>query len=342
MHMNAVIRDVAYVVPADAVSNDDFRVAHPGWDMDRIEKRTGVKRRFRARADETALDLGEKACRLLFSRHTDLAASVDELIFCTESADHRIPPNSCILHGRLGLAEEVLALDVDLGCSGYPYCLAIVRGLISSGVVSNVLLVTADTYSKFMGPEDQSVQVLFGDAGAVTWVAAAETSAGILAVECGTAGALYEKFIIRSGGCRGPSAGDCRSGEEIVGAHDRIRRPLDKIAMDGPAILAFTGAKIPDHVRGFLGRCGLAVADVDLFVFHQASRMVLDSLTKLLGLRPEQTFSNLENVGNTVSASIPIALSDAMKQGRVQAGGRIVVCGFGVGLSWGSALIRWT
>jgi 3-oxoacyl-[acyl-carrier-protein] synthase-3 len=336
--MNAVIRDVVYALPAIGVSNDDLRAAHSEWDMDRIEKRTGVRHRFRVGPDETALDLGEAACRRLFAKHPELIGIVDALIFCTESPDHPIPPNSCILHGRLGLAEGVFSFDVDLGCSGYPYCLALARGLINNGTVSNVVLVTADTYSKFMSPEDQSVQVLFGDGGAATWLSAANTAAGIVSVKCGTAGSLYDKFIVRAGGCRMLNTANTISDETMPSG--RPRRS-DKIVMDGPAILAFTSAKIPTHIREFLAGNGLEVSDVDLFVFHQASQMVLDNLTRLLRLRPDQTFSNLSNIGNTVSASIPIALSDAITAGKLQPGATVVLCGFGLGLSWGSALLRW-
>jgi len=333
----ACIRGIAYALPETLVTNDDLRREHPQWNMDRIEKRTGVRRRFVARAEETARDLAQTACQRLFAAHADLPAQIDGILFCTESPDHPIPPNACVLHGRLGLAEHVLALDVDLGCSGYPHCLALARGLIASGMASHLLVVTADTYSKFMDPEDQAVRVLFGDGAAATWVAA-DTEPGIVDIQCGTAGAHYDKFIIPSGGCR---LNHCGSSSSKQNSPDARPRAADKIQMDGAAILAFSNTKIPPHVRELLQRSDLSVEDVDLFVFHQASQMVLDRIARLLQIKPEQMFSNLAEVGNTVSASIPIALKDALEQGRLAPGQTVVLSGFGVGLSWASARGKW-
>jgi 3-oxoacyl-[acyl-carrier-protein] synthase-3 len=326
--VNTAIKDIAYVLPERVVTNDELRRDHPQWDLDRVETRTGVRRRHVAGDAETALDLGERAARRLFEAHPGLAGRIDGLLFCTETADYRIPPNACVLHGRLGLPERVLALDVNLGCSGFPYCVAVARGLVGSGACRDVLVVNADTYSKVMDPQDQAVQVLFGDGAAATWLAASDGHGGVLDVDYGTAGKYHDKFIIPQGGCR--------AGPVPAGA-----RAPDKICMDGRAVLAFTSSKIPQHVRAFLERNGLGVDRVDLFVFHQASRMVLDSLAMLLRIKPGQLFSNLEHVGNTVSASIPIGLKDALDAGRVAPGQTVLLCGFGLGLSWGSVLLRW-
>jgi 3-oxoacyl-[acyl-carrier-protein] synthase-3 len=337
MAASTMIQDIAYALPETLLTNAQLRLEHPGWDMDRIQKRTGVSQRYVAAPGETALDLAHRAACQLFAAHPDLRSQVDGILFCTETADHIIPPNACILHGRLGLPEHVLAFDVDLGCSGYPYCLAVARGLVATGMARNLLVANADTYSKLMDADDQSVRVLFGDAAAVSWIAASDGPAGILDIQCGTAGAYYDKFIVPDGGCRLlPEGSTAENPAPANASHAR-----DKIKMDGASILAFANTKVPAAVTTLLKRNGLSVADIDLFVFHQASQMVLDSVARMLRIKPEQLFSNLANVGNTVSASIPMVLKDALMAGRLAPGSKVVLCGFGLGLSWGSVLLQW-
>ncbi len=332
------IEHIAYVLPGTVVSNEDLQGEHPDWDMKRLGQRTGVRRRYIAAPEQTALDLGVQACEELFKARPEARDKVDAIVFCTESADYVLPPNACVLHGKLNLAEHVLAFDVDLGCSGYPYCLGLARGMLISGMASNVLLVNADTYSKVMDEGDQSCRVLFGDGAAVSWIAISETAEGITDVECCTAGQFYEKFIIPGGGFRDRRA--LPEGSAERGTSEQRRR-RDAIHMDGKSILAFAGTRIPTHVRGFLKRNGLQVDDIDLFVFHQASQMVLDTLQRLLRIQPERMYVNLADGGNMVSASIPVALKQASDAGRLSAGDKVVVCGFGLGLSWASALLEW-
>jgi 3-oxoacyl-[acyl-carrier-protein] synthase III len=336
--MNACIKQIAYALPEKIVSNSALHEENPTWNMPRVEKSTGVRCRHVAADGETALDLATLACQQLFADSPGLREKVDAIIFCTETPDYIIPPNSCVLHGRLGLSERVLAFDVDLGCSGYSYCLTIAQGFIRSGIAQNVLVVTADTYSKLIHPQDQSVRVLFGDGAAASWIGACDDDRGIIDFLCGTAGQHYEKFIVREGGCRNPSPS---AGSPVTMRAATETKPSDRIAMDGMGILAFTNARIPEHMQSLLQRNRLTVQDVDLFVFHQASRMVLDSLALMLDIKPAQLYSNLSELGNLVSASIPVALKDAMQAGRLSQGATVVLCGFGVGLSWGSVLMRW-
>ncbi len=335
--MTVCIRDIAYALPEQAVTNEQLLEENPGWDMRRIEARAGVRRRYIAAADQTAVDLATEACRSLFAANPDLPEKLDAILFCTETADHILPPNSCILHGRLGLPERVFAMDIDLGCSGYPYSLAVARGLIHTNMAANVLVVNADTYSKFIPKHDQSTRVLFGDGAAASWISACEPGEGILDIACGTAGEHHQKFIIPAGGCRLPRPLSSGSSAESPGNG----KPMDVIHMDGIGILSFVSSKIPPHIRLLLERNQLSTSDVDLYIFHQASRAALDSLTQLLRIRQEQVFGNLAEVGNTVSASVPIALKDAWKAGRLAGGQTVVLCGFGLGLSWASALLRW-
>lgn len=335
--MSVCIREIRYHLPERVVTNEQLRAENPSWDMDAIEARSGVRRRHVAAEGETALDLAVAASRSLLDDGSLDPNAVDGIVFCTQTPDYVMPPNACLLHEALALGEGVFAFDFTLACSGYVYGLSLVRGLIQTGQCRNVLLVNADTYSKRIHAGDRSARVLFGDGAAVSWVSACPAGEGIIDVACATAGKEYEKFMVPAGGCRLPASTDTK--EVSTDRSGNTRTPED-IHMDGMGILVFVNSKVPRQIRDLLVRNSLSIEDVDLFVFHQASRVALDSLTRLLKLPTDKVFENLEDVGNTVSASIPVALKDALDQGAVSPGGLVLLCGFGVGLSWGTALVR--
>jgi len=335
--MRAEIKKISYYLPEQVVTNDDLERENPDWDMGLVGSRIGVLKRHIAREDETALDLAIKACKNMFAEDRSLKGLVDGIIFCTQSGDYILPPDSCILHKELGLGEDVFAFDLNLACSGYVYGLALAQGLISSGRAANILLVNADTYSKYINKHDRSVRVLFGDGAAVSWIAASGSEKGIIDIRCSTYGKYYDKFIIPAGGCRTPrSRATASSNTDNSG---NARTP-ENIYMDGMAILAFVNSKIPAQINGILSKNGLGIEDIALFVFHQASKPSLDKLASLLKIDPEKVYSNIDRVGNTVSASIPIALKDAIEEGRASAGDKVLLSGFGVGLSWGTAIVN--
>jgi 3-oxoacyl-[acyl-carrier-protein] synthase III len=335
--MKARIEGIAYALPETAVTNEMLAAENPNWDMKRVMERTGVATRYICRVDETAFDLACRACDGLFAANPAARRSIDAIIFCTQSGDYIMPPNSCLLHEYLGLSENVFALDFNLACSGFVYGLAVAQGLISAGIAGNVLLVTADTYSKHINPKDRSARVLFGDGAAATWVTASDSTRGLIDLECSTSGKDARRFMIPAGGCRMPLSPETSL---ATADHSGNMRSLENIHMDGSAILSIVSAKIPDQVRTILERNDLVIEDIDLFLFHQASRIALDKLHRLLRIPPERTFSNLLDIGNTVSASIPILLKDAIDGGRVRRGDRVLLCGFGVGISWATVLLE--
>jgi 3-oxoacyl-[acyl-carrier-protein] synthase III len=335
--MRTLLRDVASALPDRVVTNRQLQTEHPDWNFAMLVEKAGVQERHIARDDETALDLGERACRDLFARWPALADNLDVLIFCTQTPDHVLPPNSCILHGRLGLAEHVTAFDLNHACSGYIYAIAQAQAFILARMAKNVLIVNADTYSKLIHSNDRSARALFGDGAAATWIEAGDESIGIVDVVCRTAGAHYDKFIVPAGGCR-----HARSNTTCLESTDDSGnvRTLEHIHMSGRDILAFVTSKIPKHVDEVLNRNQLSREQIDLYIFHQASAMVLDSLSRLLRLPEEKVYRNLSRIGNTVSASIPLALADARVSGQLKSPATVLLCGFGVGLSWGSAVVR--
>ncbi|MDD5491941.1 MAG: ketoacyl-ACP synthase III [bacterium] len=336
--MRIKIAAIEYFLPDNIVTNEMLGIENPNWDMARLAARVGVIRRHVAKDDETALDLAIKACDKLFVQNPGLREKVDGLIFCTESEDYLLPPNSCILHKHFNLPENVLAFDFNLACSGYVYGLALAEGLILSGRAKNILLVNADTYSKYINKQDRSTRVLFGDGSAVSWLCAAEGDQGIVDILCATAGKNYDKLIIPAGGCRQP-----RSPETVLAETDHSGnvRTLENIRMDGMGILTFVNAKVPKQIRDILANNGQNIDQIDLFIFHQASNMALDSLQRILKIDSRKVFRNLEEIGNTVSASIPIALKDASNRGLVKAHSKVLLSGFGVGLSYATALVQY-
>jgi 3-oxoacyl-[acyl-carrier-protein] synthase-3 len=332
------IVDIASHLPNQVVTNAGLAAAHPAWDMDRVAKRAGILSRHIASPAETALDLGVAASRALIDRHPGLMDQIDGIIFCTQTPDYLLPPNACVLHRELGLRDEVLALDTSLACSGYVYSLALAEGLIVAGTCTNVLVVTADTYSRLINPGDRAARTLFGDGAAATWVrATTDDRSGLLDVLCATSGSGFEKFFVPAGGARIPRSAD--TARKKVDQSGNVRTDED-IHMDGLGVLSFVRAKVPTQVRTLLDRGGIAVADLDLVVFHQASKLALDALTRALKLPEDKVFRNMASIGNTVSASIPISLEQARAEGAIAPGSLVLLCGFGVGLSWASALVR--
>lgn len=335
--MKIAIKDITCYLPATVVTNDDLIRQNPDWDLRRISSRLGVERRNIARPDETALDLAYAACETMFRNHNELSGSIDAIIFCTQSPDYIMPPNSCILHGRLNLSDRVLTFDYNLACSGYIYGLVLAQGLLKSAMAKNILLITSDTYSKYIHPRDRSARVLFGDGAAVTWLGEAQEKRGLIDIICSTQGKNFEKFIIPAGGSRMPkTAATC---VEMTDENGNTRT-LENIHMDGMGIMEFILDKIPRQVRILMDRNNLTVDQIDHFIFHQANKIVLDSLVRVIDIPPEKMFQNIMNIGNTVSASIPIALYDAYHSNRIKKGDLILVSGFGVGLSWGTALLK--
>lgn len=328
---------VAYALPDRVLTNDELAASYPEWGFERLEGRTGVRARHIVEGNETALDLAFKACEALFANEDLVPGDMDALVFCTETPDHVIPHNSALLHGRLDLPTSVLSFDINLGCSGFPYGLEIARSLIAGGTANKVLFVTADTYSRLINPGDRATRVLFGDGAAVTVLGKCAPGHGIIDVTLATAGKQYRRFMVPAGGSRTP-----RSESTSISESDRsgnIRSPED-IKMDGLGVLSYFNSVIPPSVTDLLQRNNLEISDIDAFVFHQASAAALDSLQKALKIPDEKFIREMIDTGNLVSASIPVTLKLAMGKGRIKRGDLVVFCGFGVGLSWGSALVK--
>jgi 3-oxoacyl-[acyl-carrier-protein] synthase-3 len=337
--LNVCIAGVDYALPERCITNAELAREHPDWDMAKIEVRSGVVERRVCVADETALDLGQRAAERLLGRLDVAPGDIGALIVCTQSPDYIMPPNSCLLQDRLKLPTSIPAFDFNHACSGYVYGLYLARSLILAGDPDSILLVTADSYSRYLHPDDRSTVTLFGDGGAATLIrGCTDERSGLREFSLGTDGNGAELFWIEAGGARVPRTTEtARSFTDPGGSAGSP----ENIYMDGPGVLAFVRKRVTTAVQELLTKANAALNDVDLVVFHQASALSLDYLERWLGVPAGKSFRNLGTIGNTVSASIPIALRDAERAGRLQPGMRVLLVGFGVGLSWGVCVVDW-
>jgi 3-oxoacyl-[acyl-carrier-protein] synthase-3 len=326
------IKDIAYYLPEKVVTNEELVKDFPEWSVGKIADKVGVCERRVASQDETAMDLAVLASEKLFAKGDVKREEVDFVLFCTQSPDYKLPSSACIIQDKLGISTKCGAFDFNLGCSGYEYGLAVAKGLVVAGIASNVLLLTGETYNHYIHPRDKGNRTIFGD-GASATVVSTEGFATLGEFCLGTDGSGAENLIVRSGGARYPeSIGDLK--------YDEDGNPIssDYLNMDGHEIFVFTLTKVPKMVKEVLLKNNLEKEDIDMFVFHQANKYMLEHLRKKLKIEEEKFFDNLAFVGNTVSSTIPIALCDAREQGILK--GNVLLAGFGVGLSWGATVIN--
>lgn len=328
----ASIGPIAVHLPERVETNDDLQRDFPNWDMALIASKTGIKQRHIAAPDECASDMGVMAAKKLMQRHAIDPASIDFLLFCTQTPDYPLPTTACLIQDRLGLRKSCGALDFNLGCSAYPYGLSMADGFIRGGVAKRILFITAETYSKYIHPTDRSLRTIFGDGAAATLIEAADepTLGGF---RFGTDGAGADTLLVTKGGARLPAC-----------AHKprhRQRWPSD-LYMDGPALILFTMEAVPPLIDDILSVDGLKRGDVDLYLFHQATLKMLTELQDRLHLDGTQLPIRLERYGNTVSSTIPILIDDLRREGALRPGMTSLLIGFGVGWSWAGCTWRET
>jgi 3-oxoacyl-[acyl-carrier-protein] synthase-3 len=332
----ASLSAIAYHVPEKVLGNEELARRFPEWTADQIEQKTGIRSRHIAADVETASDLAFQAAEKLFASGKARPDDIDFLLFCTQAPDYFLPTSACLLQDRLGIKKEAGALDFNLGCSGFIYGLSLAKGLIESGQIETALLLTADTYSKFADPHDKSVLSLFGDAAAATLLRAEESGSEaemyIGPLVFGTDGSGAEYLSVRNGGLRSYCKMKTNGGAAL---------PADPLlTMDGPAIFSFSLKEVPRAVKRLLLRAGMQEDAIDLFIFHQANAFMLEALRKSLKIPQNKFVVNMHEKGNTVSSTIPIAIADAQSMGILKPPSRLLLVGFGVGLSWGATIVN--
>lgn len=329
--MEAYIKATSYYLPEKVLTNEDLVKEFPEWTVDKIAGKIGVSSRHISAEDETAGDMAIKAAEKLFSEGEVKREEIDFIILCTQSPDYFLPSTACVIQDRLGLSTSCGAFDIDLGCSGYEYGLATAKGFIVAGIARNVLLLTAETYTKHLHPKDKGNRTIFGD-GASATVVSTDGFARIGEFSLGTDGRGAKDLIHVSGGWRRNKPLNDLTFDENQNPHSS-----DYLFMDGKAIFDFTADAVPVMVADVLKKNNLTLDDVDLVVFHQANKYMINYLRKLIGIDKEKFYICLDTVGNTVSSTIPIALCEARKEGKLK--GKVLLAGFGVGFSYGATVI---
>lgn len=325
--MSASVQAISYYLPSQVLTNEKLSEQHPEWPIEKIYSKTGIRQRHIADKDEYSLELALKAAENVFLEHENIKRhEIDFIIFCSQTPKFLVPSSACILQEMLKLPTSVGTLDINQGCSGYVYSLMLAESLINSKRAKKILLITADTYTKLIDVKDRVSRTIFGDGAAASIIAVSENpNSSMNLFEFGTDGSGAEKLIARHTGINAITQSE-------------VFRP--DLYMDGASIFNFTLKEVPNLVERLLLKANLASKDIDLFVFHQANHYMLEHLRQKIGITEEKFFVFLENIGNTVSSSIPIALHEALKQNKIQAGNKVMLVGFGVGLSWAATILE--
>jgi 3-oxoacyl-[acyl-carrier-protein] synthase-3 len=320
-----------YYLPEKILTNTDLSKEFQDWNFEDFEKKIGIKQRHIAQENETALDMAEKACLKVLDKID--RSKIDFIILCTQSPDYFLPTSACILQNRLNLTTSCGALDINLGCSGYIYGLSLAKGLLASRVASNILLVVSETYSKHLHPKDRANRAIFGDAAVATYINEDNLEIGEFIL--GTQGKGFEELIVKNGGTKNKGL---KIAEEYEYGTGNITSD-DYLYMNGPGIYNFTISTIPSLVSETAKKNSLTLDEIDFFIFHQANEYMLNYLRRKSQIPTEKFCIDMALTGNTVSATIPIALKNAISNKKIQKGNKVMLVGFGVGLSWGATII---
>lgn len=329
----AYIKAISYYLPEKVVTNEELVKEFPEWSVEKVAQKVGVDSRHLAAEDETAGDMAEKAARKLFEEYQIDSKTIDFLMLCTQSPDYFLPSTACLLQDRLGIPTSAGAFDYNLGCSGCVYGMAMAKGLIAAGIAHNVLLLTAETYNKYLHPSDKSNRSIFGD-GAAACLISNEGFAEIGEFVLGTDGSGANNLIVKTGATRQKVA----TGNYVEDDEGHIWYD-DYLYMNGGAIFNFTLDAVPAMMTDLLEKNSLEKDQIDYYVFHQANKFMLNTIGKVCVLPKDKFYVDLATTGNTVSSTVLIGLKDCLDNGTIKSGDKVMISGFGVGLSWGGTIL---
>lgn len=347
----SIIAGIGHYVPENIVTNNDllkYMETSDEW----IQERTGIKeRRYAHRTEETTTTLGVKAAEIAMQRANVTAKDIDFIIFATLSPDYYFPGCGVLLQRAMGMGE-IGALDIRNQCSGFVYALSVADQFIRTGMYKNILVVGAEKHSFGLdqSTRGRNISVIFGDgAGAVVLQPTEDAGRGILSTHLHSDGASAEILAMYNPGThanywtKDNPVADFDDAEiaEMFMSHAMIDNAQNFPFMDGPAVFKKAVVKFPEVIQEALQKNNLATTDLKLLVPHQANLRIAQFVQKLLKLRDDQVFNNIEKYGNTTAASIPIALSEAWEEGLINKGDLVCLAAFGSGFTWASALLRW-
>jgi 3-oxoacyl-[acyl-carrier-protein] synthase III len=325
--MGAGIIGLGHYVPERILTNEELGESL-GITPESILQRTGIKERRIAGPEEATSDMAAAAAGLALNKAGIDAGELDLVIVATSSPDNCIAPTSTAVQALIG-AGKAPAFDLSAGCSGFVYALVMACQAISSGLYRKVLVIGADAMSRVVDWTDAHSAILFGDGAGAVVLAEVPEAYGLLSVDLGADGSGYGSAVMPAGGSRMPATAET------------VANRLHYLHMDGQSVFAFAMRTLGDSILRVLGRAGLDPGAVDLFAPHQANIRIIEAAARRIDLPMEKVLTNLDRYGNTSSASIPIALSEAAAGGRIRRGDTMVLIGFGAGLTWGSCVMKW-
>ncbi|MFV0530327.1 MAG: 3-oxoacyl-ACP synthase III family protein [Flavobacteriales bacterium] len=335
--MKAYLNYISYYLPEKVITNQNLADDFPRWSVEKITSKVGIKKRHVASEGEFSSDLGIKASEKLFAEYDIDRNSIDFILFCTQSPDYFLPTTACIIQNKLGLRTDIGALDFNLGCSGYVYGLSIAKGLILTGTAKNILLITAETYSKFINNQDKGNKTIFGDAAVACLISCEKKGLGgkILNFDLGTDGSGYDNLIVKGGGIRYKNIP-----KEMLKDTYGNERSNYNLYMNGPEIFNFTIERIPKMIENTLLKNNLTTEQINHFIFHQANQYMLNHLRKKLKITKDKFPIRMDFCGNTVSSTIPIVMKELEDETLIKKNDIALLAGFGVGYSWAGTIIK--
>lgn len=315
-------------LPEKVLTNEDLEKMVDTSD-EWIRTRTGIQERRVAREEEAASDLSLKASERALESAGVRAEEIELIIVATVTPDTLFPATACLVQDRLG-ARNAACFDLSAGCTGFLYALGVAQQFVACGTYQKVLVIGVDVLTKIINWEDRSTCVLFGDGAGAVVVAPVPEEEGILSLYLGSDGSGGPLLVMPAGGSRLPAS------------HDTVERKLHTIHMQGSEVFKFAVRIMGEASLKALEQAGLTKEDINLLIPHQANMRIVEAGMKRLGLPPEKVYVNLDRYGNMSSASIPVALDEAQKQGKLARGDNILLVSFGAGLTWGAAVVRWS
>lgn len=314
-------------VPPRIVANDEL-AGLTGVTPAAIYRRTGIRERRWAAPDEATSDLTLRAATTALEAADVRATALDAIILSTTSPDTPMPSSACHLQRMLG-AKQAFAFDLAASCSGFLYALSVGDHLIRLGQANRVLVAAAEVKSRYLNFKDGDTAILFGDGAGAAVLAAGDERHGVLSVRLHADGSRAELIQIRAGGSRLPAS------------EKTVAEELHTITMKGPSLFRVAVRRLETAVTETLKEHGLAIRDVNCFIFHQANGRLLDKVLERLGIPSDKTFTVIERYGNTSSSALPLTLDTAVRAGKVKPGDLVCLATIGGGITWGTALIRW-
>lgn len=322
---NSALIGVEYHLPEHALTNEMLSSIYPEWPIEKIYQKTGIKRRHIAEPHVCASDLVLVAAEKLLESGICSRSDIDFILFCTQSPDYLLPTTACLIQKKLNLSIHIGALDFNQGCSGYIYGLSLAQALIAIGQAKNILLLTADTYSKYIRPDDRVNRTIFGDGASASLIKEVDSKYPLIGpFILGTDGRGAENLIVKNSGSRQ--------------LHKGLEYPI--LSMNGPEIFNFTLDVVPKMITNLCKKACVSPEMIDFYIFHQANLYMLEHLRKKIFIPKNKMLFFIENCGNTVSSTIPIVLHEALKSGQLKSRMKIMLIGFGVGYSWGATIVE--